>query len=140
MCLTAEREISALVVEKGTKGLSFGKLEEKMGWRCSPTSMVMLEDCRVPKRNLLAKRGDGFKIAMKGLDGGRVNIGSCSLGGALFAYEKAVDYAKTRKQFGKTLSNFQHLQFQIAEMFTNLHASRLMIRNAARMLDLNVAF
>lgn len=138
MCLTAEKEISTFLVEKGTKGLSFGKLEEKMGWNSSPTASVIFEDCRVPKRNLLSKKGDGFKIAMKGLDGGRINIGSCSLGGALFCYEKTVDYLKTRKQFGKTLSQFQHLQFQLAEMYTNLTASRLMIRNAARIFDINV--
>lgn len=138
MCLTNEKEVSTIVVEKGTKGLSFGKMEEKMGWRCSPTTMVMFDDCRVPKRNLISKPGDGFKIAMKALDGGRINIGSCSLGGALFSYEKTVDYLKNRKQFGKKLADFQHLQFQVAEMYTNLHASRLMIRNAARMLDINV--
>ena len=138
MCLTAEKQISSIVVEKGTKGLSFGKLEDKMGWNASPTAMVLFDDCRVPKSHLLSNPGDGFKIAMKGLDGGRINIGSCSLGGALFAYEKAVDYLKTRKQFGKTLSQFQHLQFQIAEMYTYLNASRLMIRNAARLIDANV--
>ncbi len=138
MCKTAEKQVSTIVVEKGTKGLSFGKLEEKMGWNSSPTAMVLFDDCRVPKSHLLSKPGDGFKIAMKALDGGRINIGSCSLGGALFAYEKAVEYMKTRKQFGKNLSQFQHLQFKIAEMYTLLNASRLMIRNAARLLDLNV--
>ena len=140
MCLTAERQVSTIVVEKGTKGLSFGKLEDKMGWNCSPTAAVNFDDCRVPKRNLLGSPGIGFKIAMKGLDGGRINIGSCSLGGALSAYEKAVEYIKTRKQFGKTLSQFQHLQFKVAEMYTYLTASRLMIRNAAKMLDMNVIF
>ena len=138
MCLTGEKQVSTIIVEKGTKGLSFGKLEDKMGWNCSPTAMVMFDDCRVPKRNLISTPGIGFKIAMKGLDGGRINIGSCSLGGALFSYEKAVEYIKTRKQFGKTLSQFQHLQFKVAEMYTNLVASRLMIRNAARLLDMNV--
>ena len=138
MCRTGEKQVSTIVVEKGTKGLSFGKLEDKMGWNCSPTAAVIFEDCRVPKRNMLSTPGAGFKIAMKGLDGGRINIASCSLGGAQSAYDKAVEYIKNRKQFGKTLSQFQHLQFEVAEMFTNLSASRLMVRNAARMLDNNV--
>lgn len=82
MCKTAENEVSCILVEKGTKGLSFGKLEEKMGWRSSPTSMVLFEDCRVPAKNILNKPGMGFKMAMSALDGGRINIASCSLGGA----------------------------------------------------------
>ena len=92
MCKTSEKDVSCILVEKGTKGLSFGKLEEKMGWRSSPTSMVMFEDCRVPQRNLIGKEGIGFKIAMGALDGGRINIGSCSLGGAALAFDLAKDY------------------------------------------------
>lgn len=92
MCKTAENEVSCILVEKGTPGLSFGKLEEKMGWRSSPTTMVMFQDCRVPKRNLLGKEGHGFKMAMSALDGGRINIGSCSLGGAALAFDLAKDY------------------------------------------------
>jgi len=137
MCKTDSKSISAIVVEKGSKGLSFGKLEEKMGWNSQPTSMVIFEDCRVPQSNLLGKEGEGFKFAMKGLDGGRINIASCSLGGAAFCLQAAQDYIKTRKQFGKTLSEFQHLQFKIADMSTDLVSSRLMVRNAARMMDVD---
>lgn len=135
ICKTSEKEISAFIVEKGTQGLSFGKLEQKMGWRASPTTMVMFDDCKIPERNKLS--GNGFKIAMKALDGGRINIGSCSLGGATFCLEKAKEYLKSRKQFGKNLSDFQYLQFKLSDMVTNLMASRLMIRNAARMMDSN---
>jgi len=85
MCKTGENEVSAFLVEKGTPGLSFGKNEEKMGWKMQPTCMVMLEDCRVPAKNLIGKQGDGFKYAMNALNGGRINIASCSLGGADFA-------------------------------------------------------
>jgi alkylation response protein AidB-like acyl-CoA dehydrogenase len=109
MCKTAENEVSAIVVEKGTKGitiyiyiyphkgLSFGKLEEKMGWRSSPTAMVMFEDCRVPRTNLIGRQGDGFKFAMKALDGGRINIASTSLGGAALAFDTAHEYMGVRK-------------------------------------------
>lgn len=92
MCKTNENEISCLLVEKGTPGLSFGKLEEKMGWRSSPTTMVMFDNVRVPERNLINKKGMGFKMAMSALDGGRINIGSCSLGGAALAFDTAKDY------------------------------------------------
>lgn len=106
MCKTAEKEISAIVVPTNLKGISWGKYEKKMGWRNQPTSMVMFDDVRVPKRNLLGKRGDGFKFAMKGLNGGRINIASCSLGGAALALNEAIEYSKTRKQFGKALQDF----------------------------------
>jgi alkylation response protein AidB-like acyl-CoA dehydrogenase len=137
MCKTGEKEVSCLVVEKDTKGLSFGKNEIKMGWNVQPTKAVTFEDWKIPKENLLGNRGDGFKFAMSGLDGGRVNIASCSLGGAAFCLETATQYIKTRKQFGKTLSNFQYLQFKLAQMATDLEASRLMVRNAANLMDQN---
>lgn len=135
MCKTGEKEISCLIVEKGTPGLSFGKNEVKMGWNVQPTRAVIFQDCKIPKENLLGARGEGFKIAMSGLDGGRVNIASCSLGGAAFCLETATQYIKTRKQFGKSLSNFQYLQFKLAQMATDLEASRLMVRNAANLMD-----
>ena len=106
-----------------------------MGWNCQPTQMVIFEDCVVPQKNIIGNKGDGFKIAMQGLDGGRVNIASCSLGGAAFALEAAKDYIKLRKQFGKALSEFQYLQFRLAEMATDLQASRLIVRHAAKMID-----
>jgi alkylation response protein AidB-like acyl-CoA dehydrogenase len=108
-----------------------------MGWNMQPTSMVIMEDCRVPKGNLIGKKGDGFKIAMKGLDGGRINIASCSIGGAALGIDQAMSHIKTRKQFGKVLSDFQHIQFKIAELTTKLTASRLMTRSAARLIDEN---
>lgn len=98
MCKTGDKEISTILVEKGTKGLSFGKKEQKMGWRSSPTCMVMFDDVKVPKRNLIGQQGIGFKIAMKALDGGRINIASTSLGAAQYCIEAAVQHLKTRKQ------------------------------------------
>lgn len=124
MCKTGENEVSTILVPKGTPGLSFGKKEEKMGWRNQPTTMVMFEDCRVPKENLIGKEGDGFKFAMQGLNGGRINIASCSLGGASFALDQSISYSLERKQFGKSLSQFQNVQFQLANMASNLTASR----------------
>ena len=106
-----------------------------MGWNMQPTAMVIMENCIVPQRNLIGKKGDGFKIAMSGLDGGRINIASCSLGGAALAIEAAKEYITNRKQFGKSISEFQHTQFKLAEMATKLLASRLMTRAAARALD-----
>lgn len=137
MCKTGENEISCIKVNKDSKGLSFGAQEKKMGWNMQPTSMVIMEDCRVPKGNLIGKKGDGFKIAMKGLDGGRINIASCSIGGAALGIDQAMSHIKTRKQFGKVLSDFQHIQFKIAELTTKLTASRLMTRSAARLIDEN---
>lgn len=109
-----------------------------MGWRISPTTMVMFDDVRVPSKNLISTQGNGFKIAMKALDGGRINIGSCSLGGALYCLEKTQDYMKTRNQFGKPLNEFQYLGFKFAELLTEFIASRLMIRHAAMMIDHDV--
>ncbi len=127
--------ISALVVPKGTEGLSYGKQEKKLGWKSQPTAMVNFENARVPAANRLGEEGDGFKIAMMGLDGGRVNIGACSLGAARACLELARDHMKVRKQFGKTLAEFQALQFKLADMATELEAARLLVQRAAQKLD-----
>jgi alkylation response protein AidB-like acyl-CoA dehydrogenase len=127
--------ISCLVVEKGTPGLSFGKKERKMGWNSQPTAQVIFENCRVPIANRIGAEGEGFRIAMMGLDGGRINIGACSVGTARAALDEAKAYAHDRKQFGKPISEFQASQFKLADMATELEASRLMIRNAASALD-----
>ncbi|GAB3131480.1 isobutyryl-CoA dehydrogenase [Novispirillum itersonii] len=127
--------ISTLVVPKDTPGLSFGKQEEKMGWRSQPTSAVIFENCRVPVENRLGEEGQGFKIAMMGLDGGRLNIGACSLGGAKAALAAALEYTQVRKQFGKALAEFQALQFRLADMETELTAARLLLHRAASALD-----
>ncbi|SNS18546.1 MULTISPECIES: isobutyryl-CoA dehydrogenase [unclassified Azospirillum] len=127
--------ISCLVVEKGTPGLSFGKKERKMGWNSQPTAQVMFEDARVPVANRLWAEGDGFKIAMKGLDGGRLNIASCSLGGARACLEAAKAHMDVRQQFGKKLNEFQALQFKLADMATELDAARLMVHRGAVALD-----
>jgi alkylation response protein AidB-like acyl-CoA dehydrogenase len=105
-----------------------------MGWNVQPTRLVILEDCKVPKANLIGQRGQGFKIALQGLDGGRLNIASCSIGGAAKCLDIAKDYIKGRKQFGRPLADNQHLQFKLAEMAIELESSRLMVRHAARLL------
>jgi len=138
MCRTGAegaKGISTLVVEKGTPGLSFGANEKKMGWNAQPTAMVNFDDCRVPVENRVGQEGEGFRFAMMGLDGGRLNIGACSLGGAGLALDTAVEYAKSRKQFGRSIADFQATQFKLADMATELEAARLMIRNAADALD-----
>lgn len=127
--------ISCLVIENGTPGLSFGKSERKMGWNSQPTATVNFEDCRVPVSNLVGAEGDGFRYAMMGLDGGRLNIGACSLGTARAALETAQQYVTERKAFGRAIGDFQALQFKLADMATDLEAARLMIRNAAAKLD-----
>ncbi|KJS38277.1 MAG: acyl-CoA dehydrogenase [Rhodospirillaceae bacterium BRH_c57] len=127
--------ISTVVVPAGTPGLSFGKQEEKMGWHSQPTSSVVFEDCRIPVANRLGEEGEGFKIAMMGLDGGRLNIGSCSLGGARAALAHALEHVQVRKQFGKALAEFQALQFMLADMETELTAARLLLHRAASALD-----
>jgi alkylation response protein AidB-like acyl-CoA dehydrogenase len=127
--------ISAVLVEKGTPGLSFGPNEKKMGWHAQPTRQVIFEDCRIPVENLIGSEGQGFKIAMAGLDGGRLNIGACSLGGAQSAIEKAVAYASERKAFGKAINEFQSLQFKLADMATKLEAARVMLYSAAAAYD-----
>ena len=127
--------ISCLVVENGTPGLSFGKKERKMGWNSQPTALVNFDNCRVPVANRIGAEGEGFRIAMMGLDGGRINIGACSVGTARAALEEAKAYASDRKQFGKRIADFQASQFKLADMATELEAARLMIRNAAAALD-----
>ncbi len=123
--------ISCIVVEKGTRGLTFGAQEKKLGWKSQPTAMVMFEDCRVPAANLIGSEGQGFKIAMAGLDGGRLNIAACSLGGAQFCLDRTIEYMRERKQFGTRLADFQALAFRIADYATELEAARLMVRRAA---------
>lgn len=127
--------ISAMLVEAGTEGLSFGAPERKMGWRSQPTAQVQFDDCRIPKENLLGKTGDGFRYAMSGLDGGRVNISACSLGAAQTALDKSIAYTAERKAFGATLNSFQALQFKLADMEIGLQASRTFLYRAAWMLD-----
>ncbi|SDO98711.1 acyl-CoA dehydrogenase [Desulforhopalus singaporensis] len=123
--------ISAFIVEKGTPGFSFGKKEEKLGIRSSPTVELIFENCAVPEANLLGNEGEGFKVAMKTLDGGRIGIASQALGIAQGAYEAAVEYAKERKQFDTPIANFQGIQFQLADMATQIQASRLLVYQAA---------
>jgi alkylation response protein AidB-like acyl-CoA dehydrogenase len=123
------------VIDKDTPGLSFGPNERKMGCNAQPTAQVIFEDCRVSAANRVGAEGDGFKFAMAGLDGGRINIGACSLGGAAAALRLATDYAKERKQFGKAISEFQNTQFRLADMATELEASRLMIYRGADAID-----
>jgi alkylation response protein AidB-like acyl-CoA dehydrogenase len=127
--------ISAFVVPANTPGLSFGENEKKMGWNCQPTRIVNLENVQIPLDYLLGEEGEGFKIAMQGLDGGRINIGACSLGAAGAALHQTLKYMGERKQFGKELSQFQALQFKVAEMATDLEAARNLIRMAAFRLD-----
>jgi len=125
------RGISCIAVEKGTPGLSYGAQEKKLGWKSQPTAMVMFEDCRVPTENLIGSEGQGFKIAMAGLDGGRLNIAACSIGGAQFCLDRTVEYMRERKQFGTRLADFQALAFRIADYATELQAARLMVHHAA---------
>ena len=127
--------ISAFVVAKDAPGLSFGGLEHKMGWHMQPTRQVVFEDCRVPAENLLSGEGAGFSIAMAGLDGGRLNIAACSLGGAQAALDKALTYTAERKAFGKTIDQFQALQFRLADMETDLQVARIFLYAAASKLD-----
>ena len=127
--------ISAIVVEKGTAGLGFGKQERKLGWHSQPTCTVSFDACAVPVANRLGAEGDGFKIAMRGLDGGRVNIAACSLGAARACLEKALAYVKERRQFGRRIADFQHTGFTLADMATELEAARLMVWRAASRLE-----
>ena len=127
--------VSAFAVMKDTPGLSFGANEKKMGWNAQPTRQVVFENCKVPAANLIGAEGQGFKFAMSGLDGGRINIGACSLGAAWSALDKARQYMLERKAFGKNIGDFQALQFKIADMATELEASRLMIYRAADAID-----
>ncbi|KIU28329.1 acyl-CoA dehydrogenase [Sphingomonas melonis] len=131
------RGISALVVEKDTPGLSFGAPEKKLGWNASPTAQVIFEDCRVPAANLVGGEGEGFKIAMAGLDGGRLNIGACSLGGAQRCLDEAIRYTKERQQFGQPVAEFQNTQFTLADMATDLEAARALLYLAAAKVTAN---
>ncbi|MFT4726520.1 MAG: alkylation response protein AidB-like acyl-CoA dehydrogenase [Granulosicoccus sp.] len=127
--------ISAVVVEDGTDGLSFGAPERKMGWRSQPTAQVQFDDCQIPKSQLLGEEGKGFRYAMSGLDGGRLNISACSLGAAQKALDKSVVYTSERKAFGAPLNQLQALQFKLADMEINLQASRSFLYKAAWKLD-----
>jgi alkylation response protein AidB-like acyl-CoA dehydrogenase len=131
--------ISCVVVEKGTPGLAFGQQERKLGWNSQPTAAVVFEDCAVPAANRLGAEGDGFKIAMSGLDGGRINIAACSLGGARACLEATREHLQTREQFGRRLAEFQALQFRLADMATELEAARLMVHRGAASLDFGSA-
>ncbi len=127
--------VSAFVVEKGTPGLSFGARERKMGWNAQPTAQVNFDQVVIPAANRIGEEGEGFRFAMMGLDGGRLNIASCSLGGAALALDTAKAYLAERQQFGRPLKDFQALQFKLADMATELEAARLMVRRAAAALD-----
>ncbi len=127
--------VSTFVVEKGSAGLSFGAPERKMGWNSQPTAMVHFDGVRVPAANRVGDEGQGFRFAMMGLDGGRLNIAACSLGGAQLALDTARDYLGSRRQFGRPLRDFQGLQFKLADMATQLEAARLMVRRGAAALD-----
>lgn len=127
--------ISAFIIQDGTPGLSFGPEERKMGWHTQPTRQVILEGCRVSAGNLLGEEGMGFRIAMAGLDGGRLNIAACSLGGAQSALDKTLSYMKDRKAFGQSLDKFQALQFRVADMATGLEVARTFLWRAASALD-----
>jgi len=123
--------ISCLVIEKHMPGVSFGAQERKLGWHAQPTAQVMFDSVRVPVENLVGAEGEGFAIAMMGLDGGRLNIGACSLGGAQRCIDEAVNYTKDRKQFGKAIAEFQNTQFTLADMATELEAARALLYLAA---------
>jgi alkylation response protein AidB-like acyl-CoA dehydrogenase len=138
MCRTGDdsaKGVSTVMVESGAKGLSFGKPEDKMGWRAQPTAIVSFDNCKVPVENRIGPEGQGFTYAMKGLDGGRLNIAACALGGAQDALDRALAYVKERKQFGKRIADFQNTQFTLADMATDLAASRALLHTAARKLD-----
>lgn len=127
--------ISSILVENGTPGLSFGKPEKKMGWHSQPTAVVSFDEARVPAENRLGPEGHGFRYAMQGLDGGRINIAACSLGAARACLERAIAYTKERRQFGRRVADFQNTQFELADMATELEAARLMVWRAALKLD-----
>jgi alkylation response protein AidB-like acyl-CoA dehydrogenase len=129
--------VSCLVVEAGTPGLSHGAPERKLGWNASPTAQLIFEDCRVPVANRVGAEGDGFRFAMAGLDGGRLNIGACSLGGAQRCLDEAIVYVKDRKQFGQPIGDFQNTQFMLADMATDLEAARALLYLAAAKVNAN---
>jgi alkylation response protein AidB-like acyl-CoA dehydrogenase len=127
--------ITALAIPASSPGLSFGENERKMGWNAQPTRQVVFENCRVAAGNRLGEEGEGFRIAMKGLNGGRLNIAACSIGGAQAALDRTLAYTAQRKAFGKTIDQFQALQFRLADMATQLEAARALLHKAARRLD-----
>lgn len=129
--------ISCLVIDKDTPGLSFGAPEKKLGWNASPTAQVIFEDCRVPVANRIGGEGEGFRFAMAGLDGGRLNIGACSLGGAQRCLDEAVRYTRERQQFGQPVADFQNTQFMLADMATDLEAARALLYLAAAKVEAN---
>ena len=131
--------ITCLVVEKDSPGLSFGAPEHKLGWHSQPTAMVIFEDARVPVANRIGDEGQGFRIAMQGLDGGRLNIAACSLGAAGAALAAAIEHLGTRQQFGRPLAEFQALRFRVADMATELAAARLLLHQAASKVDAGAA-
>ncbi|UZD92356.1 acyl-CoA dehydrogenase family protein [Cognatishimia activa] len=138
MCRSGEdgpKGISTVIVDDGTDGLSFGALEHKMGWKAQPTSQVQFDDCKVPLENLVGDEGRGFSYAMAGLDGGRLNISAGALGGAQQALDQTVQYMSERKAFGRSIDQFQALQFRLAEYETKLQAARIFLRQAAWKLD-----
>ncbi|UVC06963.1 acyl-CoA dehydrogenase family protein [Rhizobium sp. TH2] len=138
MCRTGvdgPKGISTVVVPSPSEGLSFGAFEKKMGWKAQPTTQVQFDNCGVPLDNLVGEEGQGFKYAMAGLDGGRLNIAACALGGAQSALDKTIAYMKERKAFGGTLADFQALQFKVADMETELQAARIFLHQAAWKLD-----
>ena len=138
MCRTGQdgpKGISAIVVPADAKGVTYGKAEDKMGWNAQPTREITFSQVRVPVTNLLGEEGQGFTFAMKGLDGGRINIATCSVGTAQAALERATQYMKERQQFGKPIATFQALQFKLADMATELVAARQIVRLAAFKLD-----
>ena len=129
---SSHRGISCLLIEKDTPGVTFGANEHKLGWHSQPTAMVNFEDAKIPVSNLIGNEGDGFKIAMAGLDGGRINIAACSVGGAQRCLDETIQYVKDRKQFNKAIAEFQNTQFMLADMATNLTAARTLLRMAAQ--------
>ncbi|MBC7491248.1 MAG: acyl-CoA dehydrogenase family protein [Novosphingobium sp.] len=129
--------VSCVVVEAGTPGMSHGAPERKLGWNASPTAQLIFEDCRVPVANRVGAEGDGFRFAMAGLDGGRLNIGACSLGGAQRCLDEAIVYVKDRKQFGQPIGDFQNTQFMLADMATDLEAARALLYLAAAKVNSN---
>ena len=131
--------ISALLIPKDTPGLSFGKNEHKMGWNAQPTRQVILEGARVPASALLGEEGQGFRFAMAGLDGGRLNIAACALGGAQDALDKALAYVQERQAFGRPVAEFQNTQFRLADMRTELEAARALLWRACAKLDAGAA-
>lgn len=142
MCRTGDESaagISAILVDSDAEGLSFGAQERKMGWRAQPTAQVIMDSCVAPAENLLGEEGRGFRYAMMGLDGGRLNIAAAALGGAQSAYEKALAYASERRAFGKAIDQFQSVQFKLSDMHTKLEAARIFLRQAAWHYDNNTS-